>query len=586
MINKPKQQGQILILGIVIMAVLLTMSASLWGYTTLQIKSSRQAVSQSQALNLAEAGIDKAIYELNQDSSFNGEADVAFGPGEFTTSVTSIDANNKQIVSTAYIPDSSNPTSQVTVKMNVTLDLSNVAFNFGVQVGEGGLTMGNNSTITGNVYSNGSISGSGDISGDATVAGGGNPTIDQQCTTNGGNYDFNATAKRDVAQKFTSSVTTVLTKVSVYIKKSGSPSNITVRVVTDNAGSPSTTQVGGSGTIASSSVTTNYGWVDATFSTNPNLTSGTSYWLLLDTASTTSNYYSWATDSNDSCTTGTAKSTSTWSTPSWAAISKDLNFKTYMGGATTSLSGVSVAGDARAHSMTGCTVGGDAYFDTTNSCSVSGTTHSGEPDSPQQSMPISQSQIDEWKSVAESGGTYNGNYSLTNGQTATIGPLKISGNLTLNNNVTLYITGPIWVDGDISVSNNSIIRIDQSLGANGVAIIADSTSSPSTKGLIYIGNNADIVGNNFAGSYPLVLSTNSGNTAISLSNNTSGAIYYASRGRVLVSNNAGAYQLTGYGIDLSNNSTITYQSGLASVTFSNGPGGSWAKVDGTYIIVP
>lgn len=580
------QQGQILILGIVIMAILVTVSTSLWGYTALQVKSSRQAVSQSQSLNLAEAGIDKAIYELNQDSSFNGEADVALGPGEFTTTVTSIDANNKQIVSTGYIPNSVNPVSQTTVKVKVSIDLSNVAFNFGVQVGEGGLTMGNNSTITGNVYSNGSISGSGDISGDATVAGGGSPALDQQCTTNGGNYDFNATAKRDVAQKFTPSMTTVLTKVSVYIKKTGSPSNITARIVTDNSGSPSTTQVGGSGTIASSSVTTNYGWIDVTFSTNPNLTSGTNYWLILDTSSSTSNYYSWATDSNDSCSTGTSKSTSTWSTPSWAAINKDMNFKTYMGGATTSLSGVSVGGDARAHSMTGCTVGGDAYYNTTNTCSVSGTTHSSEPDSPQQSMPISQSQIDEWKSVAESGGTHNGNYNLTNGQTATIGPLKISGNLTLDNNVTLYLTGPIWVDGDISVSNNSIIRIDQSLGANGVAIIADSTTSPSTKGLVYVGNNADIVGNNFAGSYPLVLSTNTGNTAISLSNNTAGAIYYASSGRVLVSNNAGAYQLTGYGIDLSNNSTITYQSGLASVTFSNGPGGSWAKVDGTYIIVP
>ncbi len=588
MINRQYQQGQILLVGIVLMAILMTLSASLWGYTHLQIKASRQAVERSQALQLAEAGIDKAIAELNRDSSFNGETAVPLGSGEFSTSIATIDSNNKTITSTGFIPNSSNPTSEVTVKLNVSIDLSSVAFNFGVQVGEGGLSMGNNSAIIGNVYSNGNISGSGDISGDATVAGGGSPTLDQQCTTNASNYDFNATTRRDVAQKFTPTSTTALTRVSVYLKKTGSPSNITVRIVTDNAGSPSKTLVGGTGTISSSGVTTSYGWIDATFSANPNLTSGTPYWLILDTSSSTSNYYSWATDSNDSCSNGSGKYSSDWSAnpnPTWNAISKDMNFKTYYGGQTTTLSGVSVGGDGRAPNMTSCSIGGDAYYGSTNTCSVSGTSNSGTADSPQQPMPISQAQIDEWKAVAVGGGTYTGNYTLTNGQTDTIGPLKISGNLTLDNNATLYITGPIWVDGDISISNNSIVRIDNSLGANGTVIIADSTSSPATKGLVYIGNNADIVGNNSSGSYPLVLSTNSGTSAISLANNTAGAIYYASNGTVVVSNNAGAYQLTGYAINLSNNSTITYQSGLASVTFSNGPGGSWAKVDGSYIIV-
>lgn len=583
--NQHTQQGQILMLGIVIMAILFTMSTSLWGYTHLQVKASRQAVERSQALNLAEAGIDKAIAELNNDSSFNGEAG-SLGPGEYVTTVTTIDANNKQITSTGYTPSISNATAEVTVKMNVSIDLSSVAFNFGVQVGEGGLSMSNNSVVNGNVYSNGNISGSGDITGDATVAGGGNASVDQECVINSANYDFNATAKRDVAQRFTPTVTGALTKISVYLKKTGSPSNITVRIVSDNSGSPSTTGVGGTGTINSSNVTSSYGWIDATFSTNPSLVSGTSYWLLLDTSSSTSNYYSWAMDSNDGCSNGTSKSTSNWSSPSWAALSRDMNFRTYMGGIVTSLTGVDVLGDARAPIMTGCNVSGDAYYNATNTCSVGGTTYSGTADSPQQAMPISQAQIDEWKSAAENGGTYNGNYTLTNGQTATIGPLRINGNLTLNNNVTLYLTGPIWVNGNITISNNSIIRIHASLGSAGVAIVADSLTNPATAGLVNIGNNADIVGNNNPGSYPLVLSTSTSNSAITLSNNTAGAIYYAANGTVQVANNAGAYQLTGYGISLSNNSTITYQSGLANVTFSNGPGGSWAKVDGSYIILP
>lgn len=579
------QQGQILLLGIVLMAILMTLSASLWGYTHLQVKASRQAVERSQVLQLAEAGIDKAIAELNLDSSYNGES-ASLGSGEYTTTVTTIDANNKQITATGYIPSISNPKSQITVKMNVSIDLSSVAFNFGVQVGEGGLSMSSNSIVNGNVYSNGNISGSGDITGDATVAGGGSATVDQECVTNSSDYNFNATSRRDVAQKFTPTASGALTRISAYIKKTGSPSNITARIVTDNAGSPSTTAVGGTATINSSNVTSSYGWIDATFSTSPGLTAGTNYWLILDTSSSTSNYYSWAMDSNDSCSNGTSKSTSNWSSPSWAVISRDMNFRTYMGGVATSLSGVDVAGDARAPSMTSCNVSGDAYYNTTNTCSVSGSTNPGTADSPQQAMPISQAQIDEWKSAAESGGTHSGNYTLTNGQTGTIGPLRIDGNLSLSNNVTLYITGPIWVNGNITISNNSSIRLHASLGSASVAIIADSLSNPATSGLVNVGNNADIVGNNTPGSYPLVLSTSSSNSAITLSNNTSGAIYYAANGTVQVSNNAGAYQLTGYGINLSNNSTITYQSGLANVTFSNGPGGSWAKVDGSYIIVP
>ncbi len=573
---KQKQQGFVLILTIVLMAILLTTTSLLWGYTSMQLKASKTAVSHSQAMQIAEAGIDKAIYQLNLNSGYNGETATAITGGEYTTTVATIDSSNKQITATGYVPTAANPDDQVTIKLKVSIDLSTVAFNFGVQVGTGGLTMGNNSSIIGNVYSNGDISGSGDISGDATVAGGGSPTIDQQCTTNAGNFDFNTTSKNDVAQKFTPTTTDLLTKVSVYIKKSGSPSNATVRIMTDNSGVPSRTQVGGNGTISSGSVTGSYGWLDVTFASNPSLTANTAYWLLIDSSGSTTNYYSWATDSDDSCSNGTGKYTSNYNatTPSYTAINKDLNFKTYMGGVATSLSGVNVAGNARANTLTSCTIGIGAYYATTNTCS-GGTNHPGTADSPQQSMPISQAQIDQWKSVASSASTYTGNYNVSG--TETFGPKKIVGNLTITNGAKLYMTGPIWVTGTVTVSNNGWLKVDSTLGNTGTVMVAD--------GDITISNNAIVSGNNFSGSYILVISTSSSTNAINLGNNSAGAIYYAANGTVQVSNNAGAYQVTGYAINLNNNATITYQSGLASSTFSNGPGGSWAKVDGTYIII-
>jgi Tfp pilus assembly protein PilX len=581
--HNKNQKGYILILGIVVMAILMTMSSVVWGYTALQVKSSRHSVAKAQALHIAEAGIDKALNELNTDSNFAGESSVALDEGTYTTTVSSVDPNNKQVTSTASIPNAANPVAEVTVKVNVTLDLSSVAFNFGVQVGTGGLQMDNNSQINGNVYSNGNIyGGNGIITGDATVAGGGSATADQECTTNNSNFAFNQTDRRDVAQKFTPSVSGPLTRISVYLRKNGSPSDITVRIMTNNSNQPSKTQVGGSGTISGSLVTTSYGWIDATFSSTPNLNAGTAYWIVLDTSSSATNYYTWARDTSDASCSGTGTYSANWNagTPVWTQTNSDFNIRTYMGGVPTSLANIQVNGNARANIMQSCNVGGNAYYSSTNTCTVTGTTYPGTSDSPQAAMPISQAQIDEWKSVALSGGTTVGTYTV-NG-TVTMGPQKIEGDLTING--TLYLTGPVWVEGNITMNNNSAVRIDTSMGNAGTVLLADDPSDPSGTGYIDIYNNVIIAGNNNPGSYPMIVTTKSG-SAMNISNNAAGAIFYASNGTINVANNAGGAQVTGYGIHLNNNATITYSIGLQSATFANGPGGAWAIVPGTYLIL-
>ncbi len=577
------ENGYILILAIIVMAILITISSALWGYTTLQVKGSRQAVGKTQAWHIAEAGIDKALNQLNTNASFSGETDVALDEGTYTTTISSIDSNNKQITSTGYIPNSSNPTAEVTVKLNVSIDLSSVAFNFGVQVGTGGLQMDNNSQINGNVYSNGDITGgNGTITGDATVAGGGAAVADQSCTTNNVDFPFNQSDRRDVAQKFTPAVSGPLTQVRVYLKKTGSPSDITVRIMTNNSNQPSTTQVGGNGTISGSTVTGSYGWINASFSSAPSLTAGTAYWVMLDTSSSSSNYYTWAKTSSDATCSGTGvySTNGTAGSPVWTQASADFNFQTYMGGVATKLTNVRVNGNARANTLQSCTIGGSAYYSSTNTCSVTGSSNSGVADSPQQSMPVSQAQIDEWESTAVSGGTTAGPYTV-NGS-VTMGPQKISGNLTING--TLYLTGPVWVEGNITISNGAAVRVDGSLGNSGTVLLADKPSNQAGTGLVTISNNVTIAGNNNVGSYPMILTTKTG-TAMTISNNATGSIFYASAGTIDVSNNAGGAQITGYAIHLNNNATVTYSIGLQNATFANGPGGAWAPVSGTYIIL-
>ena len=416
---RSQPRGQIILMALVFFAIFLSVAGALVTYVVTSSLSQRHTTAAEQALQLAEGGIDLAAYQLNQDSGYVGGTSV-LGEGEIVVAITTINTTTKRVTAIAYVPSVANPKATRMVTATLAINSSVVAFRFGVQIGNGGLQMSNNSRITGNVYSNGSIAGASGavITGDATVAGG------------------------------------------------------------------------------------------------------------------------------------------------------------------NSLSNTTVNGTAWANSLSNCTVGGEAYYMSISSCSVGGTTHPGSANAATTSMPISDEQIDEWEDVATSGGTIEGDYVASG--TSVMGPKKINGKLTVSG--TLYLTGPVWVRGDIQVNNNASVRTHSSVGSNGVVLIADYPGQESGKGTVQLSNNAVFAGNGNPGSYPMVISTNSSGSAIQLSNNADGVILYASNGTIQVSNNGGANQITAYRLQLSNNATVEYITGLQSASFSNGPGGSWAYVPGTYSI--
>jgi hypothetical protein len=253
-----------------------------------------------------------------------------------------------------------------------------------------------------------------------------------------------------------------------------------------------------------------------------------------------------------------------------------------VGGVVTYLDGITVGGTAWAHELKNCTVG-NAIYQTITNCTVSGTQTVSATDASPAAMPISDTQIDAWETAALAGGVISGDYTLSG--TETLGPRKIDGNLTINNNATLLLTGPLWVAGNIVVSNNALIKVDSSLGNNGTVLIADKPGSESTIGRVTLTNNTALEGNGNSGSNLMILSTYSGaSTAINLENNGSSVILYAPNGLISVANNAGANQVTANQLLLNNNATITYVTGLQSSSFSSGPGGSWAFIPGSYTI--
>ena len=199
-----------------------------------------------------------------------------------------------------------------------------------------------------------------------------------------------------------------------------------------------------------------------------------------------------------------------------------------------------------------------------NTCTVRGTTSFQSGEIATQPLPISQIQINGWKSEATAGGESG---SVTVSGIQSLGPKKIIGDLIINNNATLKIMGTIYVTGQISLGNGATMKLDISYNSLGGVILTD--------GKISMGNDSNALGSGQAGSYLLALSTNSAIDAINLNNGVVGSVFYTSLGTIILNNNVQVKEITGYRIDLQNNAIVQYESGLANAFFSSGPGGAW-----------
>ncbi len=529
-----------------------------------EFKIAGTTLNSKNAYFLAESGVEDVLYRIRNNKQVGASETLVLGTSSATTTITDISSSQKQIISLG-------DTNSNQRKVNLTISTGvGVSFSYGVQTGKGGFTMANGSSIIGSIYSNGPITGSGSITGSATSANSATLASDQSNGSGVPAYDVsfgNANGTQDFAQSFQVSDTEVANKVRLYIKKVGSPSNLTVRITTSTGSNPSTVTKT-SGTLSASLVSTNYGWVDVPFSTNPQLDAGTTYWIVVDASTSASNYYRIGGNDNGYAI-GASKIgqyNGTWNNNSPSTL--DGFFDLYIGGITGLISGITIGtgsvGDAYSHTINNSTIRGNNYCQVGTGNNKACNTTLADP--VEVAMPISDQNIEDWKDAALAGGTLTGNYSL-DASSGTLGPKKISGDLMVQNNATLTISGTLWVTGNVNISNNATVRLASGYGSSEGAIIVDGTVS--------IGNNANFIGSGTSGSYVMILTTSNSSGAINLQNNAGAVILYASNGTINVSNNAGAKSVTGYSVNLSNNAVITYDSGLANANFSSGPSGSW-----------
>ncbi len=553
------------------------------------IKEVTLSSNSKQSYVLAEALNEDAYYRLNHNKNLSSTFSLSLNGASSTATVTT-SGPNKQVFSVGL-------DNKISRSVSTTFNQgAGVSFNYGVQAGQGGFILNGGSRVNGNVYANGDIVATNGvvITGSAVAANSVALSADQvnnSPSTPSSSINFRDSATtQDLAQSFQVSTSTPINKVQFYLKKTGSPADATVKIVSDSSGSPSTNDLfllapsGSDGTLLSSQVGTTYTWVNVVFPTNISLTAGTTYWLVIDNgANNASNYYTIGANSNGYANGvgRNGKYSGTWN----ASSGLDAYFQIYLGGLTSTIGGntyvggVNVGtgsvGDAWAHDVEGASVAGTIYCQIGNHNNKTCDTSRGDP-SPV-GLPVSDANILQWKTDAAGGTIINGNVTIGFAGTTT-GPTKINGNLTINGGGTLTLTGGVWVTGNITVSNGAKVTLSPSYGASSGILLSD--------GWINLTGGGALSGSGTTGSYLMVLTTsacpNSGNCSGSPSNNaltvTGGAgavVVNAQNGTLELSGGSGLKEATANLIVDTGGATLTYDSGLANQNFVSGPSGAW-----------
>lgn len=162
-----KQDGAAALIAVVfLVAITLVITA---GFSSVAINESQRSQTNlegKKSYYLAEASNEDVVYRLATGKTVSlQETLILDGHGASTT--RTILGSQEQVDTSADIEE------HIRKVRTLLTRTSNVSFNYGVQVGAGGLDMDNSSSVIGNVFSNGSITGANGakITGDAIVSG-------------------------------------------------------------------------------------------------------------------------------------------------------------------------------------------------------------------------------------------------------------------------------------------------------------------------------------------------------------------------------------------------------------------------------
>lgn len=541
-----------------------------------QIRGTNEFLISKSGYNIADSQAENAMYRFNKGKT-DAPTNMTLLGATATAVLTSIGSEKSLII------EGSKSIFDRYIKAVFATD-EGVSFNYGLQVGNGGLLMEGSSHISGNVYANGDIVGSGNstyITGSAIAATLSNPeasvSISSSTMSTLSTPFGQSNTNQDIAQSFITATTTAISQIDFYIKKTGNPGNATVKIVNDNSGVLGSTVIT-QGTLNASAVTTSFAYIPVVMTTAMPLSSGTTYWIVIDNGSNnTTNYYSLSAYNNLYSLGATKQGLFGSSMTNLATTTLDFNLSILVGGDPGTISniriGTSGSGDAWANTITDTTVSGNLKCKTGSSNNKVCDTSFSDP--VPAAYPISPANIVDWENQADAGGSTT-SVSISGSNVRTIGPIQINGNLDVGGG-KLYITGPIHVTGNVIMNGSSKTYIDSSLGSASAVITAD--------GSIAVSGSASIYGSGVSGSY-VILNSNktctttancTANPSISISGSAGAVVLNALNGSVELNGSAGVKAIVSKFLHMQGSTDVIYESGLTNVNFTSGPSGSWTK---------
>lgn len=261
------------------------------------------------------------------------------------------------------------------------------------------------------------------------------------------------------------------------------------------------------------------------------------------------------------------------------------------------LDGVTATGTVYAHTITDSTIGGDAFYQLIDTdTTVAGTKYPSYPDIDPEPLPVSDAMVADWQQeLVDSGSVIaatdpecsSGTYVIDTA--VTIGNLIIECNLVIDkkgSGTTVTLDGNIWVQGNLSFTQGPRLEVDASLDNESVYVIVDNPADTETSSQVNIGQSTEFAGSGNPSSFIMLLSQNDSwenggsEYAIDIGNSSNGkVILYASHGAINIGNSTALKEVTAYRVVISNGAAVTYESGLANLLFTGGPGGGFTVQD-------
>jgi cytoskeletal protein CcmA (bactofilin family) len=166
-----KKNGSILLGVLLVLVGLMTVAIGLSSAVMSSSVKIQKQYKQLDALTYAEAGVNKGLWKVNQNTdntwlnnakSAQGTLETDLSGGQYRVWILNcnpVSANCYYIKSTGFLPTEAKPqaTRTVRVKINGVQNVTTLNFGFSAQSGTNQISMSSNATIKGSAYSNGPI---------------------------------------------------------------------------------------------------------------------------------------------------------------------------------------------------------------------------------------------------------------------------------------------------------------------------------------------------------------------------------------------------------------------------------------------